>query len=95
LRKLHFNAAFVVIVISLVLAGCKPNVPDEITSQCRAEAVRVGYGRCDVQMGRQNSFGVWTVKMECTLGGTSQCLVNSGGPSVFPWGRNSDTLYWQ
>lgn len=94
MKKISFNTALAVIIFPLVLTGCKPNVPERITSQCRAEATRVGFGRCTVERGRENSFGVWVVQMDCTRG-VAACTVNSGGPWVSEWTGMSEIGYRQ
>ena len=81
-----------VVMCLIALAGC---VPSDISEACKRKAIQRGYGKCSVEKGRQNSFGVWTLKMSCSRGEVS-CLNNTAGSvDIFKWTSSSEFLYNQ
>ncbi len=74
----------------MALSAC---VPSDIQQACKQKAVQKGYGTCSVENGRQNSFGVWVVKMDCSRGALSCSNNTAGRVSVSPWTSMSETSY--
>jgi len=79
-----------VIFAMSVLAAC---VPSGIESQCKRKAIQSGYGKCSVNKGKQNAYGVWVVKLDCSRA-VASCLNNTAGRvSVSTWTSMDDHLY--
>lgn len=79
------------VVLSLVvLSAC---VPSDVSQACKQRAIQKGYGKCSVEKGRQNSYGVWIVKLDCSRG-VASCTNNSTGRvNVGPWTSMSEYSY--
>ena len=88
MKALKLVAAMIAAVV--VLTGC---VPSEIEAACKRKAVQSGYGKCSISKGRQNRYGVWVVKMDCSRG-VASCLNNTNGRvSVSEWTSMNEFLY--
>ena len=75
---------------AMALTAC---VPSDIEAQCKRKAIQSGYGKCGVDKGRQNDFGVWIVKLECSRG-TASCMNNTAGRvSVSQWSSMNEHLF--
>lgn len=90
LMKRQLLRRFGLVMSLIALSAC---VPSDIAQACKQKAIQKGYGKCSVEKGRQNSFGVWVVKLDCSRGEAS-CLNNTAGRvSVSPWTSMSETSF--
>lgn len=79
------------LVLALIaLAAC---VPSDVQQACKREAIERGYGKCSVEKGRQNDWGVWIVKMDCSRGVASCQNNTTGNIRVSPWTSMSEHLF--
>ena len=81
------------VLLSLIaLSAC---VPSDIQQACKQKAIQKGYGTCSVEKGRQNSFGVWVIKLDCSHGEASCTNNTAGRVGVSPWTSMSENSYRQ
>ncbi len=81
------------IVLGLSLASLAACVPSDIERACKQEAIQTGFGKCSIDKGRQNSSGVWVVKMDCSRGVASCMNDTTGNVRVYQWTSTSEFLY--
>ena len=81
-----------VVMCLIALAGC---VPSDIAEPCKRKAIQKGYGKCSIVKGRQNSYGVWSVKMSCSRGDANCQNNTTGRVSVGEWTSMSEHMYDQ
>lgn len=75
---------------AIALTAC---VPSDIQAQCKRKAIQSGYGKCSVDKGRQNTYGIWIVKLDCSRGSAS-CQNNTAGRvGVSGWTSMDDHLF--
>lgn len=86
---LALSAILSVIVVFSFFGG----PPSSVKQACLSKAVQVGAGRCSVSKGRQNSSGVWLVKLDCSRG-VAMCMDGSNGRiNINPWDGTSEFIY--
>ena len=93
-RLIHFVVSAILLVF---LSGCEQSdfIPSDLGAQCKRKAIKSGYGKCSISKGRQNSYGVWIMKLNCSRG-VASCMNNtSDGGSISEWTSTSEFLYKQ
>jgi len=93
MNKSPLNITLGVVLLSLIGCDAFSSVPHGIAAECQRKAIERGYGRCGLEKGRQNSYGVWILKMDCSRGVVSCQNNTAGNVRISDWTSTSEFLF--
>ena len=86
------SAALVVCMITHPVWAVEPEqVPEHYVGLCKSKAASHGFGRCEVEKGKENAYGAYHLKLIC-VAGVASC-VGRVKMVVNEWSGMSEYLY--